>query len=232
MIRRTGGRTFSPVRWPLNCDLKVEEEPAIQSPGGRAFQAEETTNRKARSGKFCRFPEQAGGQWGLGPRARGEAGLRVKGRQGLGKAGGRPGVFCGEAEEPLEGFKQWVIRSDLYLKRPLAEGQNRGRWFRRSLHCRGPGQAGLGGAWSGLVAVGTEKQLDLQSILEVGRIGPADGISQGVSERRVQDGFPERWVESQAVYQGEEACGEGSAWGENQEFCVGHFKMEVLIRDE
>lgn len=41
--------------------------------------------------------------------------------------------------------------------------------------------------------------MDLQSISEAGCVGPADGISQGKSERRDQEGLPERWAKSTLI---------------------------------
>lgn len=44
--------------------------------------------------------------------------------------------------------------------------------------------------------MGTEEQTDSQSISEAGCVGPADGTSQGKSERRDQEGLPEQRAKS------------------------------------
>ena len=49
------------MKWPLSYDLKDEEEPATQSPGGRGFQ-ERPKTRGSFSGS--RNTQEAGGVWG------------------------------------------------------------------------------------------------------------------------------------------------------------------------
>lgn len=47
--------------------------------------------------------------------------------------------------------------------------------------------------------MGTEEQTDSQSISEAGCVGPADGNLQGKSERRDQEGLPERRAKNMLI---------------------------------
>lgn len=89
-----------------------------------------------------------------------------------------------------------MISSDSHLKGPLGDGQTRRETGQEAAAALGIKLGRTSGAQRGLAAVGTEEQTDSQSISEAGCVGPADGISQGKSERRDQEGLPERRAKS------------------------------------